>query len=158
MSKEISSIFKTFSDMSSLQIFRHIARSYQSGKIDGTSVPITKTSLTRRQYYKRVSELIKMGLIARNNHENYIITTYGMLVYHELSTLENIIVHQPKIQAVDSIRTAISNNLNTDNKLLKILTTLMDDYEIRELLVRFYGIKDYTTREYCELISSKYSP
>ncbi len=127
--------------MSSLQIFRHIARSYQSGKIDGTSVPITKTSLTRRQYYKRVSELIKMGLIARNNHENYIITTYGMLVYHELSTLENIIVHQPKIQAVDSIRMDISSNINVDSQLLKILNTLIDDYEIREFLVKFYDIE-----------------
>ena len=62
-----------------------------------------------------------------------------MLVYHELLRLENIIVHQPKIQAVDSIQTAISNNLNTDNQLLKILNTLIDDHEIRELLVTFYG-------------------
>ena len=141
LTKERFSIFAIFSDISSLQIFRHIARSYLSGSVDGTSVPITTTSLTRRQYYKRISELIETGLIARTNHENYIITTYGILVYHELLSLENIVVHQPKIEAVDSIRTAISNNLNTDNQLLKILTTLIDDREIIDLLVVSYGLK-----------------
>lgn len=141
LTKDRLSIFAIFSDISSLRIFRHIARSYQSGNVDGTSVPITTTSLTRRQYYKRISELIETGLIARTNHENYIITTYGILVYHELLSLENIIDHETKIQAVDSIRMDISGNINADSQLLKILNTLIDDCEIRELLIKFYDIE-----------------
>ena len=35
----------------------------------------------------------------------------------------------------------ISSNINTDSQLLKILNTLIDDYDIRELLVKFYDIK-----------------
>lgn len=85
--------------------------------------------------------MIETGLIARTSHENYIITTYGILVYYELLSLENIIDHRTKIQAVDSIRMDISSNINTDSQLLKILNTLIDDYDIRELLVKFYDIK-----------------
>ena len=85
--------------------------------------------------------MIESGLIARTNHEKYLITTYGMLVYHELLSLENIVDHQAKIQAVDSIRMAISDNLNGGSQLVKILGTLIDDHEVRELLVKFYGIE-----------------
>ncbi|MDQ5875561.1 MAG: hypothetical protein M3288_01825 [Thermoproteota archaeon] len=139
MAKDRLAILRLLSDASSLEIFSHIACSYQSGKVDGTSVPITKTTLSRRQYYKRLSELIESGLITRINHQNYVVSTYGMLVYHQLLSLENIVDHQSKIHAVDSIRMAISNNLNTYDQLVKILSTLIDDHEIRELLLKFHG-------------------
>ena len=139
MAKDRLAILKMLSDASSLEIFSHIASSYQSGKFDGTPVPITKTTLSRRQYYKRLSELIESGLMTRINHENYVVTTYGMLVYHQLLSLENIVDHQSKIHAVDSIRMAISNNLNTYDQLVKIVGTLIDDHEIRELLLKFHG-------------------
>jgi predicted transcriptional regulator len=139
MAKDKVAMLRLLSDASSLEIFSHIACSCQSGKVDGISVPITKTKLSRRQYYKRLSELIESGLITRINHENYVVTTYGMLVYHQLLSLENIVDHQSKIHAVDSIRMAISNNLNTYDQFVKILSTLIDDHEIRELLIKFHS-------------------
>jgi hypothetical protein len=139
MFKDRLALFTLLSDASSLEIFSHIASSYLSGKVDGTSVPITKTTLSRRQYYKRLSELIESGLITRINHENYVVTTYGMLIYHHLLSLGNIVDHQSKIHAVDSIRRAISNNLNTYDQLVKIVSTLIDDHEIREFLLKFHG-------------------
>ena len=55
ISVDVSSVSTILADGHTLEILNYIARSYEAGEANGTSVPISKTSLTRRQYYRRLN-------------------------------------------------------------------------------------------------------
>ncbi|MFL6426171.1 MAG: hypothetical protein ACJ71R_21635 [Nitrososphaeraceae archaeon] len=55
-------VLKAISDNMSLELFRTVAHAKQD-----TDILISKTKLTRKQYYSRTSSLTKAGLIKRKN-------------------------------------------------------------------------------------------
>ena len=67
---------------------------------------ITNLRLTRKQYYSRMSELIKSGLIHRKKGKYYL-TTFGKIVYdalmHVQLKIEYAITNIWKLKAIDSL-------------------------------------------------------
>ena len=140
MSFDISTFLRILADPSSLQILSYIAKSSQAGEVNGTSVPISKTSLTRRQYYRRLSVLAKMGLIVRNNHGKYSITIFGRLMSEQIASIEKLVDHYWKIRAIDSIKQATANNGNNDRQFIGLVKVLIKDHQVRTLLLSSYSL------------------
>jgi len=141
-----AALLELLADMSTLNIFCHIARSAGSGEVEGTSIPITNTSLTRRQYYRRLSLMTKMGLIVRKHNGKYDITLFGRLIYAQIQTIMKLVDHYRKIQAIDSIRMASSNEQKRDHQFIQFVNTLVGDEDIKRLLLNSYSLGTEQTR------------
>jgi hypothetical protein len=128
-------LLKTLSDKSSMEIFQHLARSYETKNFRGTSIPITETSMTRRQYYKRMAEMIKMGLVIRHNNGKYSLSSFGILIHFHLRGIDKIIDHFWKIQAVDAMKNAVSSKKLNEDEFQKAVEGLIEDEAIKKLLL-----------------------
>jgi predicted transcriptional regulator len=52
----------------------------------------TEANLTNKQHYLRIAKLTKAGLVTRNGRE-YFLTSYGKIVYHNLTRLETTLTN-----------------------------------------------------------------
>ncbi len=138
MSCDTSTVLRLLADPSVLEILNYVAKSFQAGEINGTCIPISKTSLTRRQYYRRLSALAEMGLIVRNNHGKYSITLFGRLMSEHVASLEKLVDHYRKIRAIDSIKEATTNDGNNDRLFVELVNNLINDQQLKRLLFSFY--------------------
>ena len=94
----ITDTLKAISDDKSLVLFNTIALS--SGETD---VLISRLGLSRKQYYSRMSDLVKAGLIMRKNGRNYFLTSFGKLVSEAHVLIGKGIQNYWKLRAIDSI-------------------------------------------------------
>src|ERR671931_1081914 len=100
------------------------------GKVDGNIVR-SKTKLTSKQYYSRMSALLKAGIVKRKSGR-YNLTAFGKIVYDAQATIENAINNYWKLKAVDSIE--ISDELPKE-ELNKIVEILIDNHQIKDRLI-----------------------
>src|ERR671930_1999681 len=100
------------------------------GKIDGNIVR-SKTKLTSKQYYSRMSALIKTGIVKRKSGR-YNLTAFGKVVYDAQTTIENAVNNYWKLKAVDSIE--ISDELPKE-EFNKIVDILIDNHQIKDRLI-----------------------
>ncbi len=153
MTIEASILLKVLADGPTLKILDHIVRSYEAGEVNGTSVPISKTSLTRRQYYRRLSMLAKMGLIVRKNNGKYSITLFGRLINAQIVSIAMLVNQYWKIQAIDSIKFATANDDNSDNQFIQFINTIIQDDHLKRLLSSSYSLGTDST----SMIAAKHS-
>jgi predicted transcriptional regulator len=119
-------VLKAISDNRSLELFRIIALT----KPD-TDTLISKTKLTRKQYYSRMSSLTKAGLIKRKNGK-HTLTAFGKLIYDAQLTIENAINNYWKLKAIDSLE--MSKDLPAKERK-KLIDNLIDNQQIKDILV-----------------------
>jgi predicted transcriptional regulator len=93
----LTQIMDSLSDDKSLALFNTIAI---SGGDSNTL--ITQLNLTRKQYYSKISKMIKSGLI-RRAHGRLLITTFGKIIYEAHLTMGRAIECFWKLKAVDSL-------------------------------------------------------
>src|ERR671930_2396222 len=118
---------KAISKEEALIIFKTIAL----GKVEGNIVR-SKTKLTRKQYYSRISALLKAGLLKRKSGR-YNLTAFGKVVYDAQATIENAINNYWKLKAVDSI-VEISDELPKE-EFNKIVDILIHNHQIKDSLI-----------------------
>ena len=121
----VADVLKTISDSGSLELFRIVALT----KPD-TDILISKTKLTRKQCYSRISRLMKAGLIRRKNGK-YILTAFGKIIYHALVRMENAVSNYWKFKAIDSLE--MSKDLPAGEHK-KLIDSLIDNQEIKAIL------------------------
>jgi predicted transcriptional regulator len=126
-SQTAASVLRSIADDKSLELFRTVA----SETIDSKNLK-TRTKLTRKQYYSRLSRMTRTGLVRKKNGK-YILTTFGKIVYESQMTVENALNNYWKLKAIDSLET--SNELPKEEQQ-KLIETLLDNQEIKEILVR----------------------
>lgn len=124
-SPTVASVLKTISDPISLELFKSI-----SEEGSNSSDLRTKTRLSRRQYYSRLSNFTRNGMLTRKNRRNCK-TTFGRVVYHTLMTIENALSNYYKLKAVDSIELY---HAIPQEEHKKIIDTLITDPAIRQIL------------------------
>ena len=120
-------ILRSISDDEALALFRSIANT--NGDTEGLR---SKTKLTRKQYYSRMSRMTKAGLVKRK-HGKHSLTAFDKVVYEAQTTIENAINNYWKLKAVDSIE--ISDELPKEERK-KLLENLIDNQQIREILAK----------------------
>ena len=129
----LAHIMDTLSDDKSLALFDTIALN------GGNSTLLINTlSLTRKQYYSRLSNLTRAGLIKRK-HGIYSLTAFGKVVYDSEKSIENAFNMYWKLKAIDSI--GITSELPKE-EYSKIVDALIDNHEIKDMLTKSGRIKD----------------
>lgn len=118
---------KAVSDDKALTLFEMIAHQ----NLDTQNV-LTTLGLTKRQYYSRMLSLLHAGLINRKNG-TYSMTSFGKIVYKAQTLVGQGIGSYWKLKAIDSLEL---NSSGIDREeFLKILNLIIDNQELREILV-----------------------
>jgi predicted transcriptional regulator len=124
----VADVLKTIADDKSLALFNTIALS--SGDSD---IFINTLKLTRKQYYSRLSALLKLGLVKRDRG-NYSLTTFGIIIYDTQEIIGNAVNQYWKLKAIDSIRAG--NGEVPQEQLDRIIDTLITNQEIKKVLLK----------------------
>ena len=119
------SVLTAISDKQSLELFRFIAAT--NGDSD---VLRDRLTLTRKQYYSRLSRMTKAGLVKRKNGKHFL-TAFGKVVYDAQTIIEKAVNNFWKLKAVDSLE--MSGDLPEEERL-KLIDGLLDNKEIKEIL------------------------
>jgi hypothetical protein len=132
-------VLGAISDRASLHIFKEIAHGFKS--LEGKAVEndkqdfgsLTKSEISRKQYYTRLSRMMRTGLITRN-HGGYNLTCLGKLAYEVENIIEDTITnHHWKLKALDQLEKE-TKGFSQENRL-KLINTLIDDEKIRAYLL-----------------------
>jgi hypothetical protein len=117
----------------SLILFNTIALSNS----DGSDILISKLKLTRKQYYSRISKLVKVDLVVRRNGK-YFLTSLGKIVYDAQKMIGNAIGDYWKLKAVDTLE--ITDQLPKE-EYNKIINALIENEKIKEgLIIKSYPV------------------
>ena len=133
----IENVLRAIDDDKSLILFNNIALAGRGGGggagggVASSDILISRLGLTRKQYYSRISALLKIGLIRRENRQ-YEVTSFGMIIYDILSVIGTAINYYWKLKAIDSIE--IEHKLPIDERS-KIINTLIDNEKIIKILM-----------------------
>jgi hypothetical protein len=138
---DISVILRILDDSHILKILNYIAKSYEAGEANGTFVLISNISLTRRQYYRRLSKLVKMGLVVRNSTGIYDITLFGRLINAQIVTIKKLVDHHWKIKAIDSIKEATVKDIDIDRQFIGLVNNLIEDDYVKRLVLSSYSLR-----------------
>ena len=133
-SVSLAKILSTISNEIGLAVFKTIADTRGD-----TDIIRTKLNITRKQYYSRIFELQKAGLIKRKN-KRYSLTVFGEVVYDYAMILEKALNSNNywKLKAIDSFEIAPdrSHELSIEERNKIIDTLLRDDQKIRNILLK----------------------
>ena len=119
-------ILKAVSDSKSLDMFRSIAK----GSVESEVLKETR-GLSKKQYYFRMRQLLKAGLVQRIKG-SFSLTCLGTVVYHAQLIVEKGVNNYWKLKAIDSIQSSAEIGQNERMKLIK---TIIDDSGIESILV-----------------------
>ena len=118
-------ILEAISDVKSLKLFNTIAT--KGGNSEDLSVQL---KLSRKEYYSRMSRLMKTGIVKRKNGRHFL-TAFGKVVYDAQVTVKKAVESYWNLKAIDSIDLSDEITVKERDKLIQ---TLLDDVEIREIL------------------------
>ena len=121
----VAQVFESLSDNVSLELFTTIAHESINSVILRNRIKIT-----RKQYYSRLSKMMKAGLIKRSSGK-LVLTAFGKIVNEVQTTVQNASKNQWKLRAIDSIE--LSDELPKEERK-KLLESLIDNRQIREIL------------------------
>jgi len=127
-SSSVAKVMRSISDGMALDLYKTIANS--SGAT-GEFLQ-SKIKISRKQYYSRLSNMARAGLIKRK-HGRYSLTAFGKIVYDSERSIENAYNIFWKLKAIDSI--GVSNELRKE-EYSKIVEALIDNYEIKDILMK----------------------
>jgi predicted transcriptional regulator len=127
-SSSVAKVMRSISDGMALDLYKTIANS--SGAT-GEFLQ-SKIKISRKQYYSRLSNMARAGLIKRK-HGRYSLTAFGKIVYDSERSIENAYNIFWKLKAIDSI--GVSNELPKE-EYSKIVEALIDNYEIKDILMK----------------------
>ena len=122
----VEDVMKAVSDSKSLDMFRSIAK----GSIESEVLKQTK-GLSKKQYYFRMRQLLKAGLVQRIKG-SFSLTCLGAVVYHAQLIVEKGVNNYWKLKAIDSIQSSAEIGQHERTKLIK---TIIDDSRIESILV-----------------------
>ena len=129
----IADVLDTISDDKSLVLFNTIALSNS----DGSDILISKLNLTRKQYYSRISKLVKVDLVVRRNGK-YFLTSLGKIVYDAQKIIGNAVGDYWKLKAVDTLE--ITDQMPKE-EYNEIINALIENEKIKEgLIIKSYPV------------------
>lgn len=128
------SILGAISDNRASNILKSIASADSN-----SDILITELKLTRKQYYSRMSGLIKAGLVKRQRGR-YLLTAFGKVIYSAQMSLEakieRALNNYWKLKAIDSLE--MPSREEND----KVISMLIDNQEIKDILIKDLLSKD----------------
>jgi hypothetical protein len=131
--------FSAMGDDQRLELFTAVALMNENPRSDGREL---ETRLMHKQFYSRMTRLMKAGLIRRHKGK-YLLTSYGIVVYSAQTTIERAARDWWKLKTIDSLEMEMNGNLNLlpGEGRNKIIETVIDDPEIKDILIRYYNAR-----------------
>jgi predicted transcriptional regulator len=129
-SEYLAEFIKLISDDKSLLIFNTIF--VESG--DSSDILIKQLKLTRKQYYSRITRLVKAGLVKRQKGR-YFLTSFGMVIYDAQRLLGNAVKNYWKLKAIDSFGVANEEDSMPKEERNKIIDQMIRNQQIKEILL-----------------------
>jgi predicted transcriptional regulator len=126
--KDVSHILKKLSDDKALILFNGIALS--NGE---QYMSLKEMNLTTKQYYSRISGLLKAGLVKRHKGK-YSLTLLGKIVYDAHLIIGKALNYYWKLSAIESM-VASSNGLPKE-EILKLVAALIDNHQVKEAITK----------------------
>src|SRR5918999_1875199 len=134
-------IFRRISDDKTLTLFNNIAIS------DGDRyISLKEMNLTTKQYYSRIAGLTNAGLIKRHKGK-YSLTLLGKVFYDSQMTIGKALKDYWKLKAIESIEMSSSVTLPKED-LSKIVDTLIDNQQIKDIVMKTSFVNPDTIEEY----------
>ena len=124
-------VLHVVSHNNALLIFKTISLVGQNSS--NNNISINKFNLNRKQYYSRMSDLRKAGLI-RGSYGKYSLTSLGKVVYYVQEVVENAVNDYWKLKAIDLLN--IPEDDLSKEELVKFIDSLIDNQEIKEILLK----------------------
>src|SRR5712691_9223 len=125
----LAEFIKLISDDKSLLIFNTIFLA--SG--DSSNILIKQLKLTRKQYYSRITRLVKAGLVNRQKGR-YFLTSFGTVIYDAQRLLGNAVKNYWKLKAIDSLGGATDDSIPKEERN-KIIDKMINNQQIKEILL-----------------------
>jgi len=125
----LAGVIKLISDDKSLLIFCTIYLA--SG--DSSETIRAELKLTRKQYYSRISRLIKAGLVKRQKGK-YFLTAFGKVIYDSQKLLGTAVKNYWKLKAIDSLGVANDSNMPKEERR-RIIEELIGNRQIKDILL-----------------------
>src|SRR5215467_15196829 len=141
----VADVLKTIAEDKSLVLFNAIALSNND-----SDILISTLHLTRKQYYARLSALLKAGLVKREMAKYYL-TTFGLILYHAQEIIGNALNQYWKLKAIDSISVTCDGELLPHDQFHKIIDTLITNQEIKNILLQ--QIKEKSSKSQVKMIT-----
>lgn len=108
-------ILNAISNAKSFNIFKYIASAHSN-----SDILITRLKLTRKQYYSRMSLLIKGGLVKKEKGR-YLLTALGRVIYSAHLNLEaklqTALDNYWKLKAIDSLQVSSEERRNIKSRI-----------------------------------------
>ena len=124
----VTDVFKALSDENSLSLFSTICTS----STDSERL-MAIFDLSKRQYYDRMNNLRNSRLIKRQKGK-YETTSFGHIIFNTVKLVEKATERHWKLHALDMMNLSANGDLHGD--YVKIIDILLDDIEIKEILLR----------------------
>jgi hypothetical protein len=132
MVQSVANIFNSLSDEQSVMLFTTIAtKSISSVELR------SKISLTRKQYYSKLSRMVRVGLIKRRSGK-LVVTTLGKIVYELQKVVQDAYNNHWKLKVLDSIE--MSEELPREERE-KLMDNLIEDSRLKQILSEYQGMK-----------------
>lgn len=130
--QSVANIFNSLSDEQSVMLFTTIAtKSISSVELR------SKISLTRKQYYSKLSRMVRVGLIKRRSGK-LVVTTLGKIVYELQKVVQDAYNNHWKLKVLDSIE--MSEELPREERK-KLMDNLIEDSRLKQILSEYQGMK-----------------
>ncbi len=126
-SKFVAGIIKLIADDKTWLIFSTIFLA--SG--DSSETLRTELKLTRKQYYSRISRLIKAGLVKRQKGKHFV-TAFGRVIFDSQRLLGIAIKTYWKLKAIDSLGVANDSKMPKEQRN-KIIEELIDNRQLKDI-------------------------
>jgi predicted transcriptional regulator len=121
----VTEILDTICDDKSLKLFNAIAtKGGNSGDL------LLQVKLSNKEFYSRMSRLIKMGMVKRKNGRHFL-TAFGKVIYEAQKTVSKAVEYYWNFKAIDAVDS--SNDISV-NERENLIDTLIDDLEIKAIL------------------------
>jgi NurA-like 5'-3' nuclease len=121
----LAQVLKSIADDKSLSVFLLIANVRSNGEII-----LKKLGLTRRQYYSKISAMMKAGLIKRVNGRYYL-TPFGKVVYCCTMISKNALDEYYNLKAVEV--TTEAHELSNE-EIDKLMDVLIKNQQVKKFL------------------------
>ena len=122
----LADVLKSICNDKSLSIFQLIATVHCNGEII-----LKKLGVTRKQYYSKISAMMKAGLIKRQNGKYYL-TPFGKVIYYCTTIAKNALDNYYNLKAIEAIE--VSGLLNEE--IGKIVDVLIDNPQVKEFVTK----------------------
>ena len=124
----IADVLKAIADDKSLVLFNTIALSK-----DDSSILIRNLGITKKQYYSRLSALLRADLVKRDSGK-YSLTRFGMILYHAQEIIGKAMNQYWRLEAIDAVRIS-ENDQVPQEQYHRLIDTLIPNHEIKKILI-----------------------